>query len=43
MKETEIINLKYCGKREATIRIKWFDNYENKWIYMVGLVEEVEE
>jgi hypothetical protein len=43
MKGTEIIELEYCGRRDATIRVKWFDNYENKWVYMSGLVEEVEE
>jgi hypothetical protein len=41
MKGVEVLELEYTGSKEATILIQWFDNEENKWIKLRGVVDEV--
>jgi hypothetical protein len=39
----EIQEFDYCSAREATIQVRWWDNEDNKWVIMRGIVEETGE
>ncbi len=43
MNKVEVLNMEYISMKESVVELKWFDNENNKWVKMRGLIEEVEE